>query len=101
MIEVFEKYDGNHRDDADRGRGYLSFRRVIDAEEVEPNVYRIRDMVNRRLPRLPSDLAIIGRYIFTPDIFEAIERAPGAGGEIQMAAERYAAAVKGQAVLRR
>jgi UTP--glucose-1-phosphate uridylyltransferase len=33
----------------------------------------------------PSDLAIIGRYIFTPDIFEAIEQTkPGAGGEIQI-----------------
>jgi UTP--glucose-1-phosphate uridylyltransferase len=33
----------------------------------------------------PSDLAIIGRYIFTPDIFEAIEKTePGAGGEIQI-----------------
>lgn len=33
----------------------------------------------------PSDLAIIGRYIFTPDIFEAIdETMPGAGGEIQI-----------------
>jgi UTP--glucose-1-phosphate uridylyltransferase len=33
----------------------------------------------------PSDLAIIGRYIFTPDIFDAIERTgPGAGGEIQI-----------------
>jgi UTP--glucose-1-phosphate uridylyltransferase len=33
----------------------------------------------------PSDLAIIGRYIFTPDIFEAIEETePGSGGEIQI-----------------
>ncbi|MBL3136175.1 UTP--glucose-1-phosphate uridylyltransferase, partial [Klebsiella pneumoniae] len=33
----------------------------------------------------PSDLAIIGRYIFTPEIFSAIESTkPGAGGEIQI-----------------
>ena len=33
----------------------------------------------------PSDLAIIGRYIFTPDIFDAVEQTkPGAGGEIQI-----------------
>ena len=37
------------------------------------------------LAEAPSDLAIIGRYIFTPDIFEAIEQTkPGAGGEIQI-----------------
>ena len=59
---------------------------VIDADEVEPNVYRIRDMVEKPpFAEAPSDLAIIGRYIFTPDIFEAIERTtPGAGGEIQI-----------------
>jgi UTP--glucose-1-phosphate uridylyltransferase len=37
------------------------------------------------LAEAPSDLAIIGRYIFTPDIFAAIEKTqPGAGGEIQI-----------------
>jgi UTP--glucose-1-phosphate uridylyltransferase len=37
------------------------------------------------LAEAPSDLAIIGRYVFTPDIFAAIEQtAPGAGGEIQI-----------------
>jgi UTP--glucose-1-phosphate uridylyltransferase len=59
---------------------------VIDAEEVEPNVYKIRDMVEKPRPEdAPSDLAIIGRYIFTPDIFDAIEQTtPGSGGEIQI-----------------
>ena len=39
----------------------------------------------RMLADAPSDLAIIGRYIFTPDIFDAIDRTtPGAGGEIQI-----------------
>ena len=59
---------------------------VIDAEEIEPNVFKIRDMVEKpAFADAPSDLAIIGRYIFTPDIFEAIEKTePGAGGEIQI-----------------
>ena len=44
------------------------------AEEIRPGVYRIRDMVEKP-PRdeAPSDLAIIGRYILTPDIFPALE----------------------------
>jgi UTP--glucose-1-phosphate uridylyltransferase len=59
---------------------------VLDAEEVRPGVFRVRDMVEKpRFEDAPSDLAIIGRYILTPDIFEEIERTtPGAGGEIQI-----------------
>jgi UTP--glucose-1-phosphate uridylyltransferase len=59
---------------------------VLDAEEVRPGVFRVRDMVEKpRYEDAPSDLAIIGRYILTPDIFEEIERTkPGAGGEIQI-----------------
>ncbi|MCA1620779.1 MAG: UTP--glucose-1-phosphate uridylyltransferase GalU [Acidobacteria bacterium] len=59
---------------------------VLDAEEVRPGVFRVRDMVEKpRYEDAPSDLAIIGRYILTPDIFGEIERTePGAGGEIQI-----------------
>jgi UTP--glucose-1-phosphate uridylyltransferase len=59
---------------------------VIDADEVEPGVYKIKDMVEKpAFADAPSDLAIIGRYVFTPDIFAAIEKTtPGAGGEIQI-----------------
>ncbi|HLL74191.1 MAG TPA: UTP--glucose-1-phosphate uridylyltransferase GalU [Pyrinomonadaceae bacterium] len=59
---------------------------VIDAEEVRPGVYKIRDMVEKPpYAEAPSDLAIIGRYVLTPDIFDEIERTDrGAGGEIQI-----------------
>jgi UTP--glucose-1-phosphate uridylyltransferase len=59
---------------------------VLDAEEVRPGVFRVRDMVEKpRFEDAPSDLAIVGRYILTPDIFGEIERTkPGAGGEIQI-----------------
>lgn len=86
MIEVFEKYDAPVIATMQIEGEAISRFGVIDAEEVEPNVYRIRDMVEKPpFAEAPSDLAIIGRYIFTPDIFEAIERTtPGAGGEIQI-----------------
>lgn len=59
---------------------------AIDAEEVEPGVFKIRDMVEKPpFAEAPSDLAIIGRYILTPDIFDEIELTrPGAIGEIQI-----------------
>ena len=49
-------------------------------------VYRIRDLVEKpQAEEAPSDLAIIGRYILTPDIFEALETTPrDEGGEIQL-----------------
>jgi len=86
MIEVYEKYDAPVIATMQIEGEAISRFGVIDAEEVEPNVYRIRDMVEKPpFAEAPSDLAIIGRYIFTPDIFAAIERTtPGAGGEIQI-----------------
>ena len=59
---------------------------VIDGEEVEPGVFRIKDMVEKPpVGSAPSNLAIIGRYILTPDIFDALkDTKPGKGGEIQL-----------------
>ena len=63
----------------------------IDGEAISHNgskgkVFRIRDLVEKPKPsEAPSNLAIIGRYILTPDIFDSIARIePGAGGEIQL-----------------
>lgn len=86
MVEVFEKYEAPVIATMQVPGEAISRFGVIDADEVEPNVYRIKDMVEKPpFAEAPSDLAIIGRYIFTPDIFAAIEQTkPGAGGEIQI-----------------
>jgi UTP--glucose-1-phosphate uridylyltransferase len=86
MIDVYEKYDAPVIATMQVDGEAISRFGVIDAEEVEPGVYKIKDMVEKpAFADAPSDLAIIGRYIFTPDIFEAIEQTtPGAGGEIQI-----------------
>jgi UTP--glucose-1-phosphate uridylyltransferase len=69
-------------------RDEISAYGVIDGVPVEGDerVYRIRDMMEKPpIDKAPSDLAIIGRYVLTPDIFPALERTPkGAGGEIQL-----------------
>jgi UTP--glucose-1-phosphate uridylyltransferase len=59
---------------------------VIAGEEEAPGIYRIRSMVEKPAQsEAPSNLAIIGRYLLTPDIFELIATtAPGKGGEIQI-----------------
>lgn len=86
MAEVYEKYQAPVIATMQVSGEAISRFGVIDAEEVEENVYRINDMVEKpAFEDAPSDLAIIGRYIFTPDIFKAIEQTPpGAGGEIQI-----------------
>ncbi len=59
---------------------------VIAGESIGEGIYRVSDMVEKPDPAdAPSNLAIIGRYILTPDIFEIIENTkPGANGEIQI-----------------
>ncbi len=86
MMDVYEKYEAPVIATMQVDGEAISRFGVIDAEEIEPNVYRIRDMIEKpAFTDAPSDLAIIGRYIFTPDIFDAIERTePGSGGEIQI-----------------
>ena len=86
MIDVYEKYDAPVIATMQVEGEAISRFGVIDAEEVEPGVFNVKDLVEKpAFEDAPSDLAIIGRYIFTPDIFAAIERTePGAGGEIQI-----------------
>jgi UTP--glucose-1-phosphate uridylyltransferase len=87
MIEVYEKYDAPVIATMQvEGEAISRFGVIDPEEEVEPNVYKIKDMVEKpAFKDAPSDLAIIGRYIFQPDIFDAIERTEkGAGGEIQI-----------------
>jgi len=59
---------------------------VIAGQEIAPGLLRVSDMVEKPAPaEAPSNLAIIGRYILTPDIFEILRRTPpGRNNEIQI-----------------
>jgi len=59
---------------------------VIEGKEIENGVYMVSNMVEKPEPKeAPSNLAIIGRYILTPDIFEVIKNTkPGINGELQI-----------------
>ncbi|MGB9179329.1 MAG: UTP--glucose-1-phosphate uridylyltransferase GalU [Pyrinomonadaceae bacterium] len=86
MLDVYEKYDAPVLGTMQVAGEAISRFGVIDAEEVSEGVFKIKDMVEKPpFAEAPSDLAIIGRYILTPDIFEELEHTrPGAGGEIQI-----------------
>lgn len=59
---------------------------ILDADHTEDRLYRINDMIEKPKPdEAPSNLAIIGRYILTPKIFDYLgKKTKGAGGEIQL-----------------
>ncbi len=86
MLDVYEKYDAPILGTMQVAGEAISRFGVIDAEEVEDGIFKIKDMVEKPpFAEAPSDLAIIGRYILTPDIFDELENTkPGTGGEIQI-----------------
>ena len=86
LIDIYEKY----------GKSVIALEEVPDekverygiigGEEIEPNIYKIDKLVEKPPLRVaPSNLAIMGRYVLTPDIFDCIENVePGYGREIQL-----------------
>jgi UTP--glucose-1-phosphate uridylyltransferase len=87
MLDVYEKYDGAPVVALQEVEGEAISRfGAIRGEEVEPDVFRISDMVEKpRYEDAPSNLAIIGRYVLPPEVFALIEETPrGVGGEIQI-----------------
>lgn len=59
---------------------------IIDGEEFAPGIFRIKSLVEKpKVADAPSRMAIVGRYVLTPEIFEHLENIPpGVGGEIQL-----------------
>jgi UTP--glucose-1-phosphate uridylyltransferase len=86
MLDVYERY----------GRSVVAVLEVpqedirnygcVTPETMEEHLVRIRSIVEKPKPEeAPSNLAVIGRYVFTPEIFDALDRiTPGAGGELQL-----------------
>ncbi|MBC5995855.1 UTP--glucose-1-phosphate uridylyltransferase [Romboutsia ilealis] len=59
---------------------------ILDVKHIEDRVYKVKDMVEKpSVESAPSNIAILGRYIINPSIFEILEnQEPGKGGEIQL-----------------
>jgi len=74
---------------------------VIAGEEIEPGLIKITDMVEKPAPEdAPTNLAIIGRYILTPDIFDIIRKTPpGRNNEVQITDALLTQATEGKGVL--
>ena len=59
---------------------------IVEGIKIEDRVYKVNDMVEKpKIEEAPSNIAILGRYIITPNIFDVLEKTkPGKGGEIQL-----------------
>ena len=59
---------------------------IVSGEQIEDNLYRVQGLVEKPSREMaPSNLAVLGRYILTADIFDSLENTkPGAGNEIQL-----------------
>lgn len=91
LLDIYEFYGASVVALMEVPKDQISAYGVVDAEPVEHQgatgrLFRIRNMVEKpKVEEAPSNLAIIGRYILTPDIFSSIEQVgPGKGGEIQL-----------------
>jgi UTP--glucose-1-phosphate uridylyltransferase len=86
MMNVYQRYPGTILAIQKVPRSQTGHYGIIDARKIENGVYLVKDLVEKPAPEdAPSNLAIIGRYILTPEIFGALEHTkPGKGGEIQL-----------------
>ena len=86
LIDVYEKYNASAISLEAVPKEKVERYGIIKGTEVEPNIYNIEKLVEKPLAhQAPSNLAIMGRYVLAPEIFDKIdETEPGVGGEIQL-----------------
>ena len=85
LIEVYEKEKshviGLTEVKAERLKNYG----IIQGQNIEQDLYKVLNIVEKPQQNAPSNLAVIGRYVFTPEIMTALNHLdPGVGGEIQL-----------------
>ena len=86
MIEIYNRFGKSVIALFEVAQEEVSKYGIAKVKEIEDGVYIVEDLVEKPSPEeAPSNLAIVGRYIFTPKIFEKLkETKPGKGGEIQL-----------------
>jgi len=100
MRKVYEKYGCSVVAVQEVPKDQIHKYGVVAGQAIDDRLTRVETMIEKPLPEeAPSNLAIIGRYILTPDIFELIEKTePGKGGEIQITDALMAQAQKGTVI---
>ena len=86
MIDVYDKYQSSVLGVQTVERKDVNKYGIVDGIQLENRVYEVKDMVEKpSIDIAPSNVAVLGRYIITPQIFDFLEKQEvGAGGEIQL-----------------
>ncbi len=86
LLQVFQARGGSVLAVEEVPRQEVESYGIVDCEPAGEGVYRVRGLVEKPQPEeAPSNLGIVGRYVLTPEIFDALsETPPGKGGEIQI-----------------
>jgi UTP--glucose-1-phosphate uridylyltransferase len=86
MVQAFEHHKGSVVALKEVDRQEIQFYGCATPEPIDDHLVRILDIVEKpSVESAPSNLAVMGRYVFSPSIFEALDRVqPGKGGEIQL-----------------
>jgi len=86
MIEIYNRYQHSVIAVEQVAKEDTKAYGIIKPKQMEDRVYQVLSLVEKPEPKdAPSNLAIVGRYILTPEIFGMLEKtAPGKGGEIQL-----------------
>lgn len=86
MIDVFNEYKTSVLGVQKVDHEVVNKYGIVNCKEVDDRVYKVRDLVEKpKIEDAPSDIAILGRYIITPAIFDYLEtQDAGTGGEIQL-----------------
>ncbi|MCK9340308.1 MAG: UTP--glucose-1-phosphate uridylyltransferase [Synergistaceae bacterium] len=86
LESVRERYSGSVLSLEEVDKDDTSRYGIVDAEEVEPGVFRVKGLVEKPEPKdAPSNLAIMGRYVLSPSVFKHLKSIKrGSGGEYQL-----------------
>jgi UTP--glucose-1-phosphate uridylyltransferase len=86
MIECYDKYQTSILGVQEVADEDVNKYGIVDGKQIEDRIYTVKDLVEKpSIEDAPSNIAILGRYVINPEIFEILEHLePGKGGEIQL-----------------
>lgn len=86
MIEIYDEYKTTVLGVQEVAEEDINKYGIVEGKHIEDNVYKVKDLIEKPDPKeAPSNIAILGRYVINPAIFDILEHTqPGKGGEIQL-----------------
>ncbi|MBM7615864.1 UTP-glucose-1-phosphate uridylyltransferase [Alkaliphilus hydrothermalis] len=86
MMEMYNQYKVSILGVQEIPREDVNKYGIVKGKFIEDRIYKVKDLVEKpSIEEAPSNIAILGRYIITPEIFQILEHTqPGKGGEIQL-----------------